>query len=111
MGKYTPPPVTMRDVLEALPRLRAPLAWTVCIRHAGALPGRCYPYVALGLDRGKGWHGEYRRWGRECKADDSLAIFRTLLLAAQDAALWAERISTDDLMKLVTWELDTPTQG
>ncbi len=34
MGKYTPPEVTFRDVLAALPPLKLPLALVVAIRPA-----------------------------------------------------------------------------
>lgn len=108
MGKYTPPPVTMRDVLEALPPVKSPLSFTVAVNRAGILPGRCYPYVALGIDRRTGWYGEYKRWGRECRSDDTATVMRHLLLAAQEAYLWVEGKDADELVRLVSWQLDVP---
>jgi hypothetical protein len=54
MGKYTPPPVTFRDVLVALPRLRAPLSWTIYTREAPGHPEYLYACVGLGVAGTKG---------------------------------------------------------
>lgn len=108
MGKYTPPPVTLLDIWSALPRLRTPLMWQVQVRPAGAQAARVLPAVELCLVRPNGSVQVYRRWGRECRAEDTLAVFRTLLVAAQEAALWTEPIHPDDLMKLVVWNCDAP---
>jgi hypothetical protein len=98
----------MRDVHEALPRLNSPLTVQVCIQPAGGLPGRCYPYVAVGLVRGNGQYREYKRYGRECRSDDTATVMRHLLLAAQELYLWCEGKEPREIARLIAWQLDAP---
>lgn len=108
MGKYTPPPVTLLDVWNCLPVLGRDLLWQVQARRVGQAGDRVMACVELCLVRSNGAVQVYRRWGRECRAADTLAVFRTLLVAAQEAALWCDPIHPDELRKLVTWNCDAP---
>lgn len=108
MSKYTPPPVTLLDVMNALPLTPdAHMYFRVSTRTA---PGFKTVYCSVDLVwvRADGWEKVYRRWGRESKAADTASVMRTLLVAAQEAYLWAEGIARSDAAKLAAWELDTP---
>lgn len=108
MSKYTPPPVTFRDVLACLPRLRGALTWTVYLSNAPGAPERAYACVGLGVAGNQGYHREYKRWGREVSTKNPTAVMTAFLVAAQEAALWVEPISPEELVKLVCWQTDTP---
>lgn len=110
MSKYTPPPVTFRDVLNCLPRLQEPLAWTIYLVPAPGAPERAYACVGLGVGGSKGYSREYKRWGREVATKNPSAVMTAFLVAAQEAALWAEPIAPHELRKLVCWQTDTPRE-
>lgn len=108
MGKYTPPEVTFRDVLAALPPLKLPLALVVAIRPAQGSPERAYVAVEL-VHYGKlGACTVYKRWGREVRASSTKDVMRALLIAAQDAYLYLDGRDSEELACFVEWQLGVP---
>lgn len=108
MGKYTPPAVTLQDVLAALPALPMPLSLRVMLVPTKNGKGMVYVCVELAYYGRKGEAHVYKRWGRDVKASDTLAVMRYLLLAAQEAYLYLEGKDLGELTRFIGWQLDIP---
>jgi hypothetical protein len=108
MGKYTPPAVTFRDVLAALPPLRLPLALVVTVRPARGTPDRAYADVELVHYDVVGACRVYKRWGREVRSSSEQDVMRALLLAAQEAYLYLDGADVDELARYIEWQLGIP---
>lgn len=108
MGKYTPPPVTVHDICEALPALPMPLSMRCTYVPTRNAAGRVYAAVELVYYGVRGEAYVYKRWGKDVRAADTAAVNKTLLLAAQEAWVYCEKKDPVELTRFVEWQLDLP---
>lgn len=85
MSKYTPPPVTVHDVVAALPTVEMPLSLRLMLAPTKNSPRDVYVCVELVHYGLKGEAYVYKRWGRDVRAQDTLRVMQVALLAAQEA--------------------------
>lgn len=108
MSKYTPPPVTFHDLLQAMPALPMPLGMRIAIQPTKGSVDRLYACVELVYYGGKGEAYVYRRWGRDARAGDTKGVMRILLLACQEAFVYLEGKDPMELARFVEWQLGLP---
>lgn len=108
MSKYTPPAVTMLDVSKALRTLSMPLSLRVTIVPVPRSPDRVHACVELVYYGPRGEAYVYKRWGRDVRAADTLAVYRTLLVAAQESYLFLDGKDEGELARFVGWQLSLP---
>lgn len=109
MSKYTPPPVTVHDVIAALPALPMPLSLRLLLVPTKNSPRDVYVCVELVYYGTKGEAYVYRRWGRDARAADTLRVMQVALLAAQEAFLYLEGKDLGELTRFIGWQLGLPT--
>lgn len=108
MGKYTPPVVSFEDVLAALPALPMPLALRVLVVPTKNGKGHAYVCVELVYYGSRGEAFVYKRWGRDVRAADNLAVMRAALLAGQEAYIYLEGKDPGELTRFIGWQLGVP---
>lgn len=106
MGKYTPPAVTFRDIAQALPYVRQPLAWRISLYPTPVNTTTLHSCVELILVRPDGATYVWRRWGAEGRTQGDAARMGALLRAAQEAYWYVEGKDEESLLKLVQWDYD-----
>lgn len=108
MGKYTPPPVTFLDIVQALPALPMPLALRAVVRPTKNDLRRAYAAIELVHYDVKAAERVYRRWGRDVRADNQAEVMKALLLAAQEAYVYLDGKDPVELTRFIEWQLDLP---
>lgn len=108
MGKYTPPEVTMADVVAALPPIVPPLSLAVAVRPMRSNPSLVHACVELAHADAYGAMRVYSRWGRDVRAASQKDVMRALLLAAQECWLYVEGRDPDELLSFIAWQLGVP---
>lgn len=111
MGKYTPPAVTLRDIAQALPMVKAPLIWRISLYPTPVNTTTLASCVELVLTRPDGATYVWRRWGAEAKSSSDAARLGALLRAAQEAYWYVEGMDEDTLLKRVQWDYDMVRKG
>ena len=106
MAKYSTPPVTLRDVLAALPKVLPPLAWRVSVYPSSGGPDSAQVAVELVVNRANGSTMVWKRWGRSVRTNTPLTGWQGALLSAQEAYVFCEGKDPVELRKLVLWEHD-----
>ena len=104
MSKYSAPPVTLRDVLAALPMVVKPLAWRVAVYPSTRGDDWAMVAVELVLNHPNASTSVWKRWGRQTSTRNLLTLFQPALLAAHEAHAYCEGKNPEELAKLVTWE-------
>ena len=108
MGKYSPPPVTLQDVLAGLPDLPMPLSLRLLVVPTKNGKGMAYICVELVHYGARGEAFVWKRWGRDTKAADTLRVMQVALLAAQEAFLYLEGKDVGELTRFIEWSLGIP---
>lgn len=106
MGKYTSPPPTFRDIAQALPLVRSPLAWRISLYPTPVNTTTLHSCVELVLTRPDGATYVWRRWGAQASTASDQARMGAMLRAAQEAYWYVEGIDEETLVKRVQWDYD-----
>lgn len=111
MSKYSPPAVTLRDVLAALPPLPLPLGWRVAFLPLQGQSTTAYVAVELVVTLPTGAQQVWRRWGRRASSTSPTQALSVALVAAQEAHNYVAAGSVKELLGMVVWELGIPIDG
>lgn len=107
MSKYKSAPPSLVDVLNALPDVPPGSRMVLRLMSAPGDERRVYSAVEWTIAHPRGHQLCLKRWGATSSASSPLGHISALLVAAQDAYVWFDGKSLDELAKYAAWQLAT----